>query len=290
MPKPSDVGVIVARFQVHKLHPAHKRLIESVYNTHKQTLIVLGVSPARVTARNPLDFEARKKMVLEAFPKATVLYIKDEASNEVWSHKLDELIEDYLSPAQTVTLFGGRDSFAVYYKGRYPVQELEPETYVSGTELRLDISRATRGTEDFRAGVIWASANTYPRVNITVDVGINDPVRGWLLVRKPNEALWRFPGGFVQPTDATLETAVRREVMEEVGVEIGTPEYRGSRLIDDWRYRRETEKILTAFFRARYIFGSVRPADDVSEARWFKTVAAADVVAEHRVLWDMEAI
>lgn len=302
--KNSDVGVVVGRFQVHRLHPAHEALIDSVYSTHRQTLIVLGLSPVRVTLRNPLDFEARKQMLLERFPKATVLYIRDEPLDEGWSATLDKLLDAYVTPAQSVCLYGGRDSFLAHYKGQHATQALEPESYLSGTELRRDISRSVKASEDFRAGVIWASANGYPKVFPTVDVAVRrewqtlreQPWVGtepppntvqWLLVRKPTERRWRFPGGFVAPTDPSYEAAARREVGEETGASVDGLEYVWSGLVDDWRYRSEADKILTTLFTATFISGPIRPADDVAEAQWFKGAElGAYIVAEHKPLVD----
>lgn len=313
MPKTSDVGVIVGRFQVHRLHEAHHQLIKSVYDTHPRTVVVLGLSPARVTHRNPLDFETRKQMLLEAFPNLTVLYIADAPDDGAWSKRLDDLLVEYLTPTQTVTLFGGRDSFIAHYHGKYPTKALEPDAYMSGTEMRKNISRQVKSSEDFRAGVIWASANSYPRVFQTVDVAIHrainrvhegvrgkftdadlraagqdwsdDPTpREWLMVRKPNEKLWRFAGGFVQPTDSSLEMAIRREALEETGVELVSLRYIKSMLVDDWRYRSENDKIMTALFIAEYGHGPVRPADDVSEAKWFEAINPSDLVVEHAPL------
>lgn len=290
IPRPSDVGVIVGRFQVHRLHDAHLALIKSVYDTHKKTVIVLGLAQARVTHRNPLDFETRKEMILATFPKATVLYLKDDRSDVAWSKKLDDLIDGYVSPAQTVRLYGGRECFIGRYHGRYPTEVFEPERYYSGTELRQSISKSIKGTEDFRAGVIWASANGYPKVFPTVDVAVlrggvlGSPVEA-LMVRKPTETQWRFPGGFVQPTDASYEVAARREVAEETGIEIGDMHYVTSIQIDDWRYRHEADKILTTFFQARHVFGPVRPADDVSQAAWMSVDDLAHhIVPEHAPL------
>lgn len=291
MPKTSDVGVIVGRFQVHQLHGAHEALIRSVYDTHRQTLVVLGLSQAKVTARNPLDFEARKRMLLAAFPQATVLYLKDHPSDQSWSAKLDAIIRDYVSPAQSVSLYGGRDSFAARYHGTYPVEILEPEAYASGTELRRGISKAVKASPDFRAGVIWASANGYPRVIPTVDIAIYQDIGArteWLLVRKPTEVRWRFPGGFVSPTDTTTETAAVREAAEETGASLASPQYVASMLVDDWRYRDETDKIMTTLFACQYISGPVRPADDVEEARWFRQeeISPDLLVPEHAPLWE----
>lgn len=289
IPNPSDVGVIVGRFQVHRLHEAHHALISSVVESHPQTIIVLGLSPAKVSIRNPLDFAARQAMIRDAYPSVTVLYLKDEREDAVWSRKLDELIDGVINPGRTVQLYGGRDSFISHYTGRYPVVTLEPTRYISASELRKDIGRAAKGTEDFRAGVIWASANVYPKVYPTVDIACvkDDDAAQVLLVRKPNETLWRFPGGFVAPTDQTAEMAAARELMEETGVEASDYRYVGSFQVDDWRYRFEADRILTTLFRCVYTFGPVRPADDVAEAMWLPRTADTirRVVEEHRPLW-----
>jgi bifunctional NMN adenylyltransferase/nudix hydrolase len=287
----ADVGVIVGRFQVHRLHDAHRQIIDSIYTTHTKTIIVLGLSPVKVTIENPLDFEARRQMLLESYPKATILYIKDHPNDTEWSKQLDRLVGDVVSPAQSVKLYGGRDSFIRVYTGRYPTTELEQTVYVSGKETRKSISKHVKGTEDFRAGVIWASANQYPRVFPTVDVAIfNDTTyEKLLLVRKPDEDLWRFPGGFVDPRDANLEAAARREAQEETNLEVGGLSYVVSAQVQDWRYRRESDKIMTTLFSAINMFGSLTPADDVAFAQWFdfKTLQGApyQLVPEHRDLF-----
>lgn len=303
IPKAGDVGVVVGRFQVHRLHAAHQSLIQSVADTHKQVIVVLGVSRTRVTTTNPLDFESRKRLILDSFPdhKITVLYIPDEQSDDVWSRRFDALIENATSPAQAVTLFGGRDSFVSRYRGRYATQVLEPQVYVSGTELRKGISREVRGSEDFRAGVIWAAANGWPVVHPAVDVAVYryasvqlseqapPAQRDWLLVRKETEGGWRLPGGFAQPSDVSWEAAACRELLEETGVEVSEPRYAGSHRVDDWRYRHEENKIVTTLFVAMHKFGGPQPADDVAEARWFPEANllggnAGFVMAEHMPL------
>ncbi len=286
IPKAGDVGVVVGRFQVHELHAAHVELITSVTKSHKHTIVVLGLSQARGTTLNPLDFEARRQMILAGFPQATVLYIKDEQDDAVWSRKLDALLEDTVSLAQTVTLYGGRDSFIARYCGRHTTQELEPDAYVSGTELRKTISKSVRGTPDFRAGVIWASANGFPRTFPAVDIAVyrRGTVMEWLLVRKPGEALWRFPGGFVQPSDDSYELAAKRELAEETGIEVGEMTYVTSHRVDDWRYRGEADKIMTTLYAAEHTFGAPKPADDVAEAGWVGQLNLFALVPEHRPL------
>jgi bifunctional NMN adenylyltransferase/nudix hydrolase len=185
-----DVGVIVGRFQVHELHQAHRDLIDYVCARHEKVVIFLGLSPLMVSTNNPLDFEARKQMLLEAYPEVNVLYIKDVNSDEVWSDRLDAMIEDLKTPAQSVVLYGGRDSFIDHYRGEFPTQELTQAVFMSGTVERKQIARSSsRRTPDFRAGVIWASQSRYPTVYTTVDIAVLKHDR--LEDRKPASESWK---------------------------------------------------------------------------------------------------
>jgi bifunctional NMN adenylyltransferase/nudix hydrolase len=272
---PLAVGALVARFQVHELHPAHKELIEYVCAQHDKVLIVLGLAPTRGTTNNPLDLQARSQMVREAFPDVDVAYIEDQAEDAVWSRKLDEVIRHHTTPNQTVMLYGGRDSFISHYSGKFPTQELESDVVFSGTVLREEVSRrSVRKTADFRAGAVWQAFNRFPVSYPTVDVGVwkGDKL---LLVRKADETLWRLPGGFAEPNSETYEQDARREVAEEAGISITDPAYVYSLKIDDWRYRNEVDKIKTLLFTADYQFGHLEPQDvEIAEAGWFDLVTS----------------
>jgi bifunctional NMN adenylyltransferase/nudix hydrolase len=284
-----DVGVIVGRFQVPQLHDAHRELIEHVCSAHDKVVIFLGLSPIPGTRENPLDFQARRQMLSEAFPQVEVLYIKDMVSDAVWSDKLDGMIEDVVTPHQTVCLYGGRESFIDRYHGSYKTCELISDRYINaGTEIRKQIAQGRTGpSADFRRGAVWNAYNRFPTAFATVDVAVFDMTK-ILLVRKPYEDQWRLPGGFVEP-GTTLEANARREVQEETGVAITDPVYVGSTPIDDWRYRNEVDKITTTLFMANRLSGSPRPDDDVAEARWFEVdeVTDKDLVPNHRVLMAM---
>jgi bifunctional NMN adenylyltransferase/nudix hydrolase len=275
--KAHNVGVVVGRFQVHELHEAHKELIDSVIAAHPKVMIVLGLSPLRGTTSNPLDFNPRKQMLMEVyppkdFPNLSIHYIKDMASDEDWSKKLDGLIHENLAPNDTAVLYGSRDSFLTAYKGHFETRELVATRFVSGTETRAKLAAAPQSSPLFRAGAIWATHQRYPAAIPTVDIVVYDDKEGSiLLARKPNEQLYRFIGGFVSPNDDSYEAAAKRELYEETagGLSVGDLTYIGSKKIDDWRYRGETDKIITHFYLAHRLFGMARADDDIAEVRWF---------------------
>lgn len=280
-----SVGVIVGRFQVENLHTGHHHLIDYVNKRHTKLIIFLGLSPLKTTRNNPLDFPTRKKMIEKDYPDAIVLYIKDLPCDELWSKNLDGQLKDVIGPETEVTLYGSRESFIDYYHGKFQTHELIQEVFESGTEIRKHISVTAKSTKDFREGVIWATCNQYKKIYPTVDIAIwDDDYKRLLMARKPNEKLYRFVGGFVD--EETLERACRREVAEETHLEISDPQYVGSFVVDDWRYRREFDSIVTTLFEAKRVFGKPTPDDDIAELKWFdvSTIRPDDLVEAHRPL------
>jgi len=267
---PTDVGVIVGRFQVDELHDAHIDLIQSVIDRHDKIIIFLGLSPIKCTYNNPLDFESRKQMIQEEFPDANILYIKDVGSDKVWSKRLDEMISDVVGPHQTVSLYGSRSSFIGHYNGQYNCIELEQTSFISGSIIRKKISNKVKSSPEFRAGVIWCTMNQYINATPCVDIAIfNEGGTKVLLARKPNEDKFRFIGGHVNAGE-NFERAAKREVVEETGLEVGDITYVGSLVVDDWGHRGEKSDITTALFRAKLIFGRPEANDDIEELKWFE--------------------
>ncbi len=285
--KKYDIGIIVGRFQVDKLHDGHVFLIESVIKEHKRIMVFLGVSSTLVTKNNPLDFVARKEMILQQFPQLIVMPIPDKPSDDDWSNEIDKRIRE-CCPVGSVVLYGSRDSFVKYYKGNFDTKVLEPKDAPAGTQIRLEVSQEVKLSPDFRAGVIFAAYNQYDKVYPTVDIAIMDRDKV-LLGRKSGQTKFRFPGGFTDPTDNCYEKAAKREVHEETGLEIGDVKYVGSAKIDDWRYRSEHDKIITLFFKAKFVYGNAVANDDLTELKWFdlKNLTEAEMVEEHHVLLKM---
>lgn len=283
----ADIGVIVGRFQVHKLHEAHREIIDQVVELHKKVIVMLGTTSVLVTKRNPLDFVARKEMILQEYPTVTVLSIPDVPSDTEWSKMLDDRIREVF-PIGEVVLYGSRDSFIQYYSGVFQTKELTPHIFISGTEVRTEVSKEVKKSEDFRAGVIYAAYNQYKKVHPTIDVAIfkNNRI---LLGKKANSTKYRFIGGFVDTQDESYEDAVMREAYEETGITLQNISYIGSCRIDDWRYRNESDKIITMFFRAEYKDGSIEPMDDIYELKFFELeqLHQSIFVEEHQPLATM---
>ena len=288
--KPADVAIIVGRFQVNELHEAHIDLINSVIQKHDRVLLFLGNSIIRNTTSNPLDYRARRAMIADKFPNVEIHYINDNPSDAAWSKSLDKQIGEQLLPMQSVTLYGSRDSFLKAYSGKYNVCELEATTFISGTEVRRRVCNNYPPTADYRAGMIAATAYRYPTAFQTVDIAVVNDKGEILLARKPDEKKWRFIGGFSDPRSVSLEADAKREVTEEASVEVDDITYLGSTLIDDWRYRGEQDKIKTALFLAKYIYGKPEGADDVAEVKWLPIgtgLTKDNIEPLHHVLVDM---
>ena len=268
----TDCGIIVGRFQLASLHDAHIDLIKTVIDRHPRVILFLGLSPLRCTLNNPLDFRNRKTMISEMFPDLEIHYIDDCPSNDVWSKNLDSQISKWLTVGQTVTLYGSRDSFIQSYSGKYTTCELVPNKFISGTEVRKQIINNYKSNVDYRAGIIACSGNQFPTAYQTVDVVIfNEDKSEMLMAQKPYEKNWRFVGGFSEPTSPSLEHDVKKEAMEEANVEVGNIQYVGSLLVNDWRYKSERDKIKTALFQTKYLYGKPEGGDDIAFVKWIKT-------------------
>ncbi|UBV41426.1 NAD(+) diphosphatase [Deinococcus taeanensis] len=89
-----------------------------------------------------------------------------------------------------------------------------------------------------------------------------------LLARSPHfpPGMYSAIAGFVEPSE-TLETAARREVLEEVGVQVGELRYAFSQ---PWPFPHS----LMLGFDAEYVSGAITPqAGEIEDARWFPVTA-----------------
>ncbi len=270
----ADVGVIVGRWQVDDLHTIHHTLIDQAVDDHKKVIVFIGLSDILGGIVDPLDYPTRAAMLLDHYPDITVLPIQDTGCDKEWSKNLDAAIRT-VCPIGEALLYGGRDSFVQHYTGQFPIVELDAQCHPSGTDIRNEVGREVRASSDFRAGVIYSTFNQYRRLMMVVDVAVMRGRNGELfsgadilLGRKRGDVGFRFPGGFVNVGDGSLEAAARREVMEETGVFPETLEYVGSFPVADSRMG-PRDGMMSAFFIGTLMSGgSIKVADDLDHAEW----------------------
>lgn len=301
------IGVIIGRFQCKHLHEGHINLYNSVLERSDEVIVLVGSAVPKLTNRNPLDYKSRELMLKSSLPNVHVAGIRDFNHNERWSENVDKVIQQILVDHVTnnepdgahifeITLYGSRDSFIPHYSGQFPTVELlmcEVEG-VSASVIRAEISKTPLASEDFRAGVIYAVGNKYPTTYPTVDIAIYNHNHQVLLGRKEFESAYRFIGGFVDPTDLTLEAAALRECLEEVGENVKLDDFRyvSSRKVNDWRYRGTSDGIMTTFFICKYRGGEVVASDDIVEVKWVSLsgLDETNLVGEHLpLLADLKA-
>ena len=260
-----NYGVIIARFHVPELHIGHIHLIESVREKHDQVVILLGISACVGTDTNPLSYSIRREMIRQHFPDVVIEGIRDNPySDKAWSNDIDSILSKYTG---TPILYGSRKSFIPHYKGDNVTVELANTWATSGTVVRQELMTPIH-TTNFRAGMIHQTMSRLPIVYPTVDIALFKD-HSVLLGKRNHEPGWRFPGGFVDPKDASYLLAAKRELSEEVGlIETNNWSYVGSIQIDDPRYHNTKDSIMTTLFKCHYTYGYVQASDDLDEVKW----------------------
>jgi NAD+ diphosphatase len=123
----------------------------------------------------------------------------------------------------------------------------------------------------------------FPRTDPAVIMLITDDQDRALLGRQPVWPEGRFStlAGFVEPGES-LEDAVRREVMEEVGVQVGDVRYAGSQ---PWPF---PASLMLGFFGTAQIAGDGADIqvdhDEIAEARWFTREEVTEMTATSDLL------
>ena len=116
------LSVVIGRFQIDSLHQGQLELLHKARNNGEGLLILVGVSDATGTDKNPLSFEARKGLFNS---NDLVLPLKDfPLSDKDWSDEIDRIISEL--GFSEATIFGGRDnSIEGYYSGKHPVKIID---------------------------------------------------------------------------------------------------------------------------------------------------------------------
>jgi bifunctional NMN adenylyltransferase/nudix hydrolase len=303
----ADLSVVIGRFQIHRLHEAHEALIRHAVQQSNRLLILLGCAPT-ITKRNPLSFPARSRMLYTYIQQTfkgggllpaqmNIIPILDHPSNEVWAHQVDGIVRAVSGGGSVRFTWGAESAHDIYVQhGSYLDHDLMPEMPQRATAVRAGIKvELGSQAEAFRAGAIWQQerlfVNPWPTVDMVITHTASGP-REVLLGQKDSDGdKWRFPGGFVDPTDHCLEAAARREIREECGDIEVDPRYIGSLKINDWRLRGCKESIITSVFHCPIMWNSssqVKAGDDLKRVAWFKLNRADRYIHDvHKPILDL---
>lgn len=282
-----STGILVGRFQVLELNDVHIRLVKTVTDNHPRVMIFLSSNPAP-SDRNPLEWVFRAQMFEEVYGETIPVFeMPDLQDDRVWSQELDRRIMEQ-RPEGEVTLYGSDEHFIQRYSGKYKTEALDAKEEDFPEEMPMAEVEQMR---DFRAGVLYATIRRFPTVYPTVDIAVfrNDHTE-LLLARKENEAKFRFPGGFADPSDDSFEMAAIRELMEECGdIDVVDMVYIGSCKVDDWRYRDSMDGIITHLYSCTLESGTPEASDDISELRWMDVHKLNEelFVNEHKPLFHL---
>ena len=151
--------------------------------------------------------------------------------------------------------------------GKYKTQKLSIAGTMSSTIRRKIDGEQIVNSTDFRHGVIWATQSQYnsvvPCVDIAPIIESGTEISCVFIKKNEDNGMLRFAGGHVE--HGTLEENAIREMQEEIGVfDYTHPDYIGSFVIDDWRYRHD-QKVVTALFAVNITDKHIKPGDDADE-------------------------
>lgn len=267
--------VVLAYFQNINLTKQDIFYLQSLRPENGSMMAILDVKRGACTAEQPLRPNQRQD-ILRGHRKlfdagvAEHLHIRD---NERWSLILDETIEKSMPQGTTHIAFFIAKSLADKYVGQYTPVIMEDIPGLTDVSAPVPVKPST--TNDFRQGIMYAEQKAFALVYSTVDIALVDSnLKFVLLGRKLNEKKWRFPGGFVDPTDDSKEAAWFRELGEEVpnGVLsfVSDVEYIGSTIVPDCRYPGR-DKIMTTIFGAivKFDVDTLEAGDDLVEVQLF---------------------
>ena len=283
------IGVVIGRFQVPELHAGHLALLHAVRELSDRVIVLVGMSRVDCrTSENPLSYWQRETVIVSAlseyFREFTVLPLHDQRDDKDWQERLDRELS-LLFPTDDVTLYHGRQSgFISAYHGKFPVVSLEHEMNATDSGRAIRAAIEEQDTTEFMRGQIFALHTQFPKAYPTVDIALihrEVEVTSILLIQRADTGVWCLPGGFVDPTDHSLEHAAARELWEETSLVSEVPfKYVCSMHINDWRYRGSRDQIMTTLFLGRHAFGApvIQPSE-VRAAGWFPFDEAGEVIA-----------
>lgn len=122
----------------------------------------------------------------------------------------------------------------------------------------------------------------YPRPAVTVDAILISKKHSVLLIergREPFKGKWALPGGFIE-MDEELETACRRELIEETGLRVGElKQFRAFGGVNRDPRHRTISVIFYSFLEEE---SEPLAGDDAAKAQWFPVDKLPELAFDHQ--------
>lgn len=99
-----------------------------------------------------------------------------------------------------------------------------------------------------------------PKHSVSVAGIVLDEDNRALVIRRDDNGNWEAPGGVLE-LDESFEDGVRREVLEETGLEVLVERLTGV-------YKNVTHGIVALVYRCRPVGGNTHPTAEAREVRW----------------------
>jgi bifunctional NMN adenylyltransferase/nudix hydrolase len=306
-----DHCVFIGRFSI--FHQAHYSIIKEALRISKDVIVVIGSSGCARSTRNPWTSQERQEMISGCFEpedlnRIKFIHMKDYLYNDnTWISILQEKIRNITDDNENTALIGYESDETSFYLKLFPQFKFVPfkthfdlhashirDYYFSHDnaykklvpECVVTFLENFKSTKEFKAikeekdyidqyKASWLGS-PFPVIHMTVDCIVIKSGHVLLVERGRNYGigLLAMPGGFVNPKE-TLVDAALRELKEETGIKINTPELKRAivdRQVFDDPNRSARGRVLSTTFLIDLGAGAlpkVAGGDDARAAHWY---------------------
>jgi len=315
--------VYIGRFQpFHNAH-LETIIRASKFAFSENILIIIGSANQPRTIKNPFTSEERRSIIEQELISRNINNFSIEETydsiynDEAWAKRIQSIISKYPKPVSIIGCDKDESSFYLkmfpHYK-RIHVDLIEPLNAESIRDLyfRLNCnlnfiksvvpSSTFKFLETFKNTTFYDEilrekefiqnykkqfeSLKYPPTFVTADAVVIQSGHILLIKRKsfPGKDLWALPGGFLSPSDKSIQDAMIRELREETKIKVPVPVLVGNikdSKVFDAINRSSRGRTITHAFHIKLPDGElpkVKGSDDAEKAKW---VPLSDISREN---------
>jgi len=313
MKKEFEYANVIGRYQ--PVHYAHSELFKLAFSVAEKVNIIIGSDRKAPDPHDPFSSDERRELIdgmLDAEERKRVAFlpIMDYLYNEDdWLVATQQKIADMTEDSKSIALVGHKSDVTSYYLDSFPAWKFidyKPSHNIHATEIRGHFFRYDNAYKEtlHKNTIAWMESFKKTQKFITLKDSFDDLAEyheKWrgspfipifntvdtvvkksghiLLVRRRGRygrGLFALPGGFVNPNETLLQSAIR-ELKEETAIAMPKEQLyaavKGSRPFDHPR-RSLRGRTITQAFKLDLGVGSlpkVKGEDDADKAFWMPT-------------------